>query len=342
MKKVHLSVAIAAFIASPIFASEGTSHQSALATQLDPSKAPSENFEMQKWKINLPIPDNKVVRQGKEMEITAAELNNVNYPYVHPEWFYTDSETGAMVFASPNTGPTTPNTKNTRSELRAMLDVTQAYNYNSPLTNFALSTHKNSVDFGAIGGQLSATLTVDAVSTSGNDKKMGAHAVIIGQIHGSDNEPLKIYYRKMPNHSHGSLFWNYEINATGDNYSKRFDISHNIFGSHDLTKVDKNPKDGIKLGELFSYDVNFVGSVMHLEFKRNIGEANEQVETFELDLAKPYPGNEEFDETYAQDWMYYKAGAYNQCNQGSAGCLNRGVEEGDYTKASFYELILNQ
>ena len=341
MTKVNLSLICAALIATSAHG-QVSEHQAALAAKLDPSKAPAENFELQKWKINLPIPDNKPSRQGKEMEITAPELNNVNYPYVHPEWFYTNSETGAMVFAAPNTGPTTPNTKNTRSELRAMLDIEQPYNYNSPKTNFALPTHVNKSEFGAIGGQLSATLTVDAVSTSGNDKKMGAHAVIIGQIHGSTNEPLKIYYRKMPNHSHGSLFWNYELNPIPENQGKRFDISHDVFGQHDLTKADQNPENGVALGELISYDVNFVGSVMHLEFKRNIGEANEQVVKFDIDLAKPYPGHEGLDNSYTQDWMYYKAGAYNQCNQGSAGCENRGVEAGDYTQVSFYELVLNQ
>ncbi|RKF21531.1 polysaccharide lyase family 7 protein [Alginatibacterium sediminis] len=317
-----------------------TPYQQQLSDKLDPSKAPSENFEMEKWKINLPIGDNKPERAGKEMEITAAELNNVNYPYVHPQWFYTDAQTGAMVFAAPNTGPTTPNSKNTRSELRAMLDTTQAYQYKAPATNFAVASHPQASEFGAIGGRLSAALTVDAVSQSGDDKKMGAFASVIGQIHGSDNEPLKIYYRKLPNHTHGSLFWNYEINPKDK--KDRFDISHDVFGIHDLQKSDANPEDGILLGELFEYEVNIVGTVMKLEFTKNPGEANEIKKNFEVDLAKAYPGQEKLDTSYGSDWMYYKAGAYNQCNQGSSGCENKGIEAGDYTQASFYKLELAQ
>ncbi|MDB1126125.1 polysaccharide lyase family 7 protein [Vibrio algarum] len=339
MKKVALSAIIASLFSHSVLA-EMTPYQVELANKLDPNKAPSENFEMSKWKINLPIGDKTEARKGKEMEIIAADLNYVNYPYVHPEWFYTNAKTGAVVFAAPNSGPTTPNSKNTRSELRAMLDVTEAYQYKAPATNFAVKSHKNASEFGAIGGQLTGALTVDAVSLSGNDKKMGAHSVVIGQIHGSNNEPLKIYYRKMPNHTHGSLFWNYEINPKDK--KDRFDISHNVFGQHNLTKADANPDDGIKLGELFEYDVNIKDNIMNLTFTRNIGEENQKEVTFAVDLSKPYPGEEKLDTSYGQDWMYFKAGAYNQCNQSSSGCENNGVEAGDYTQASFYKLVLNQ
>ncbi|MEE1673685.1 polysaccharide lyase family 7 protein [Agarivorans aestuarii] len=353
MKTLAISCAVAALVVSGANAATASlatpapsDYQKQLMAKLDPTKAPSENFEMKKWKINLPIPDLTEARKGKEMEITAAQLNYVNYPYVHPEWFYTNAETGAMVFAAPNTGPTTPNSKNTRSELRAMLDVKEAYQYKAPATNFAIESHNNSEAFGSVGGRLTAALTVDAVSKSGIDTKMGAHAVVIGQIHGSNNEPLKIYYRKMPNHTHGSVFWNYEINP--ENKKDRFDISHDVFGKHDLTKADANPEDGILLGELVSYDVNFIGTVMHLTFTSNIGEEDEKEVKFAVDLAKPYPGEEALDTSYAQDWMYFKAGAYNQCNQGTknpiwgTGCTNKGIEAGDYTQVSFYKLVLDQ
>ncbi len=221
-----------------------------------------------------------------------------------------------------------------------MLDETQAYQYKAPATNFAVESHPNAKDFGAIGGRLSAVLTVDAVSTSGDDKKMGAHSVVIGQIHGSNNEPLKIYYRKMPNHQYGSVFWNYEINPKDK--KDRFDISHDVFGHKKLTKQSPDPTDGIKLGELFAYDVEIVGTVMNLTFTRNLGSQDEKRVEFSVDLAKPYPGEEQLDTSYGQDWMYFKAGAYNQCNTQSSGCEDRGMEAGDYTQASFYKLVLDQ
>nr|QPY77234.1 alginate lyase Alyw202 [Vibrio sp. W2] len=310
-------------------------NMAALAQSLDVTKAPAENFDLSKWKINLPYPDDKPERKGQVMELSKEQLNNHVPPFSDPNWFYTDAKTGAMVFKAPNEAVTTPNSKNTRTELRAML----ATGYNDPANNFVVAAHKDANKYGAIGGELSATLSVDWVSTSGNDAKSGAHAVVIGQIHGSNNEPLKIVYRKIPNHEYGSLSWNYETNPI--NKSDRKDIKHDVFGKNKLSKASSDPVDGIRLGEVFSYDVNVKDNVMHLTFKKNIGEANEIVKTYDVDLSKPYPG-EAKDTSYAQDWMYFKAGAYNQCNTGSSQCTNNGVEAGDYTQVSFYKLVLNQ
>jgi len=309
-----------------------------LMAKLDPAKAPALNFDLTKWKINIPTEDDKPSRAGKVMEISAQDLSNQQNPYSHPDWFYTDKRTGAMVFTTPNKAMTTPNSKNARSELRAML----ASSYKDPKNNFALASHPEAASYGSIGGELSATLSVDWVSTSGNDKKNGAFSTVIGQIHGSKNEPLKIVYRKLPGHEYGSLYWRYEINATGDNYDKRKDIYHNVLGAYNLRAGSEDPIDGIKLGEVFSYDVNVKNSIMHLTFKKNIGEPNEVIKTFALDLSKgQYLGNK-YDEGYANDWMYFKAGNYNQCNVGSSQCSNNGLAAGDYAQVSFYELNLNQ
>ncbi|PMH45044.1 alginate lyase [Vibrio sp. 10N.286.49.B3] len=313
-------------------------HTQSLIAQLDPTKAPSQNFDLTKWKINLPMEDDKPSRVGKVMEISAKDLSNQDKPFSNPDWFYTNKETGAMVFVAPNKAMTTPNSKNARSELRAML----ATSYKDPKNNFAIAANPDAESYGAIGGSLSATLSVDWVSTSGNHSKNGAFSTVIGQIHGSDNEPLKIVYRKLPEHEYGSLVWNYELNATGDNYSKRKDIRHNVFGEYNLRKFSEDPVDGIKLGEVFSYDVNIEGDIMHLTFKKNIGEADEVVKTFAIDIAKGnYQGNQ-YDEGYANDWMYFKAGNYNQCNVGSSQCTNNGIDAGDYVQVSFYQLDLDQ
>ncbi len=42
----------------------------ALIAKLDPSKAPSQNFDLTKWKINIPMEDDKPARAGKVMEIS--------------------------------------------------------------------------------------------------------------------------------------------------------------------------------------------------------------------------------------------------------------------------------
>ncbi|TEW43766.1 polysaccharide lyase family 7 protein [Psychromonas algicola] len=339
MKKILLATTVATLlIGCATNANQPTANTKALMAKLDPTKAPVFNFDLTKWKINVPLEDDKPERAGKVMEISAQDLSNKEKPYSHPEWFYTDKETGAMVFATPNKAMTTPNSKNARSELRAML----ATSYKDPKNNFAIAANPDAASYGSIGGQLTATLSVDWISTSGNSEKNGAFSSVIGQIHAKKNEPLKIAYRKLPDHEHGSLYWRYEINATGDNYSKRKDIYHNVFGQYDLRTGSEDPADGIKLGEVFSYDVNVDGNIMNLTFIKNIGEADEVVKTFAIDLSKPHYQGEEYDEGYANSWMYFKAGNYNQCNVGSSECTNNGIEAGDYAKVSFYQLDLKQ
>ena len=346
MRKIQLSLLIATIVSGTAVASIET--DIAKKFNLDPTKAPAQNFDLTNWKVTLPELTTSGKRKGKPLEIDKIQLGDTKTPYSHSEWFYTNKDTGALVFVAPNEAPTTPNSHNTRSELRGML----ADHYGEPKNNFVVASHPNANEYGAIGGELKATLSVDHVSVSGNPKKNGAYSVVIGQIHGSDNEPLKISYRKLPNHEYGSIAWNYELNpvpelqnAKDDNGKKlRQDIRHNVFGEYNLRKGAADPKDGIKLGEIFSYEVNVKGDTMHLSFTKNPGAENEEVKVFSVDLAKGNYQGHEVDQGYGKDWMYYKAGAYNQCNtkKNSSDCKWRGMESGDYTQATFYQLELNQ
>lgn len=81
---------------------------------------------------------------------------------------------------------------------------------------------------------------------------------------------------------------------------------------------------------------------MHLTFVNNICEQDEEIKTAQIDLSKPHYRGEEYDEGYANDWMYFKAGNYNQCNVGLSQCTNNGIAAGDYAKVSFYQLTLGQ
>ncbi len=309
--------------------------------KLDPAKAPAQNFNLTSWKINLPQPD--LTGKGSVLEIVENDLNNIEKPLPqNNQWFYTNPETGAMVFKAPNTAPTTKNSSNARSELRGMLRKgNMIYDDKHPRNNWVLHTHPNAMEYGAVGGRLSATLAVDWVSTSGDDTKFPAFSTVVGQIHGSGKmEPLKIYYRKMPNHEHGSLFWNYEISPEDPNM--RLDVSTNVWGDFTLTKKSKDPENGLKLGEIFSYDVDVKGDIMTLTFTRGEGQ-DQQTIVHTMDLVKGHP-DYDIDQGFGNDWMYFKAGAYNQCNQGTehpvwgTGCSNNGVEAGDYTQVSFYKL----
>ncbi|MBR9728913.1 polysaccharide lyase family 7 protein [Shewanella intestini] len=341
------SVGINATATAANLAEQQAQYKARLTQPLDPSKAPSQNFDLSKMKINLPVPDHKPARKGKVMEIEIEQLNDPIHPYTNHFWFYTNPQDGAMVMASPNTAPTTKNSSNARSELRVMLRKgTAEMHPRHAANNFVIAAHSTPEKFGAIGGELSATLAVDWVSTSGDDSKFPAHSVVVGQIHGpSKTEPLKIYYRKMPNHEYGSLFWNYEIYP--QDIDQRKDIPIAIWGDPSLTKDSADPVNGIKLGELFSYDVTIKNNIMTLTFVKHPGTSAAQTKIFKTDLSKPYPG-EPLDQGYKDAWMYFKAGAYNQCNQGTkhptwgTGCSNNGIEAGDYTQVSFYQLNLNQ
>ncbi|MGR5342162.1 polysaccharide lyase family 7 protein, partial [Vibrio astriarenae] len=184
-----------------------------LYASLDPAKAPSENFDLSMWKMVIPMEDTKPERAGKVMEISKSELND---NFQHEQWFYTDTDSGAMVFVAPNKAMTTPNSSNARAELHALISDDLELGPYEPGNNFVLASHPEADQFGAIGGQMSATLSVDHVSQSGDHRHNDSFSVVIGQIHAGTNEPLKIFYRKLPDHEYGSVYWNYENNALGD------------------------------------------------------------------------------------------------------------------------------
>jgi poly(beta-D-mannuronate) lyase len=324
------------------------SEQQAIKTQLSAtlsvSKLPSENFNLWSFMINIPEADHKPEREGQVLEVDEKELNA---GYSHPTWFFTDPDTGAMVFRAPNKAITTANSSNVRSELHTMLRRGDLrINEKQPKNNFVLTNHPNPNQYGAVGGELSATLAVDWVSTSGDDKKFPAHSVVIGQIHGlGKTEPLKIFYRKLPNHQHGSLFWNYEIRPADQD--QRYDVPNDVWGSHVLTNTSDDPADGIELGEIISYVINVEGTTMTLTFTKALGTDKAETKVFKQDLGKGLAGHP-LDRGYADDALHLKAGAYNQCNMSTEnpiwgpGCGNDGIDGGDYAQVSFYRLDLKQ
>lgn len=240
------------------------------------------------------------------------ELKN----YEKKDFFYVsnDGKTNWVVYKTPNSGVTSPNSNNTRTELGQL-------KYWTPET----------------GGKLTGKLKVMHVSTSGNAKVAASYSVVVGQIHsgeGHKNEPLKIFYKKFPGHKKGSVFWNYEINTKGDN-SKRWDYSTAVWG-YDMSVVGpstkeyaQEPKDGIELGEEFSYEINVYKGVMYLTFT---SKGHETVK-FTKNLLKSkfatysnipqqiltlYAGTGrdglERENAYAGELQFFKQGAYNQTN----------------------------
>ena len=146
---------------------------------------------------------------------------------------------------------------------------------------------------------------------------------------------MKIFYKKFPGHSKGSVFWNYEINTAGNDNSKRWDFSTAVWGD-DMSVIGQSkddyppePKEGIALGEEFSYEVNVYEGIMYLTFKSEGHEtktftknliASEYVTKTDLptqvkQLFVPL-GQDGIERAnaYSNELGYFKQGAYNQTN----------------------------
>jgi hypothetical protein len=247
----------------------------ASSSSRSPSKPPSENFDLSHWYLTLP----------SGSTVSVAELNS---GYQRADVFYTDSHNGGMVFHCPNRAGTTENSHYSRTELREMLDPENT------------STRDDSNNWTtADGGTLTARLRVDHVSTTGDSDKVGR--VIIGQIHGADSEPIRLYFDKKPGETRGRIY------AAHDTASNSSSFSRDIVG---------NAGDaGIALGETFSYRIRLVD--VHLTVQ--IRTASGAVYDYARDIDPAYRGEN----------LYFKAGVYNQNNTGDSA---------DYVKATFFAL----
>ena len=325
------------------------------------SKAPATKFDLSEWKITLPLDDNN---DGKIDEISVSAIQQ----YSHPDFFYLD-DNGHMVFATPNKATTTANSSNTRSELRHMLaGQNKKIKTKSFANNFSIARHTLSKYFARVGGKMEASLKVDHVAVNAaHPNKPPAYSVVVGQIHagkdenlikktknlfGWGNEPIKIYYKKWPNHKTGSVFWNYERNLA-KNDPNRKDISYPIWGNAWTNPADPGAA-GVELGEEFSYVINVHENTMYLEFS---AQGKETVK-FAVNLSTNIDANGNVDTLdnpygYTLDWNYFKAGAYNQCSTKDAeglwyaACAGTGdwatdKANGDYTQVTFTSLKVGE
>jgi poly(beta-D-mannuronate) lyase len=361
IKKIALFGAILPLSVLLIAACSGTA---TTGTKTSPSinrvGVPADKFDLSHWKISVPVDLNN---NGKIDEIGVKEIQT----YLHPDFFYLD-ENGGMVFVAPNKAITSATSTNTRSELRQMIRGSNTkIKTKHAGNNFALAAHPLSSRFGSVGGQMEASLKVDHVAVRANNPHtFAAFSVVVGQIHaikdedliaknlgfGWGNEPIKIYYKKWPNHEKGSIFWNYERNLPKTD-PNRTDIAYPVWGN--TWENPNEPGDaGIGLGEEFSYSINVYQNTMHLIFS---AQGKEDVK-YSINLANNIDANGNVDEKdhpmgYLADFHYFKAGAYNQCSTKDAtgpwyaGCLGTGdwqtdKENGDYTQVTFSKLKLSQ
>jgi len=324
------------------------------------AESPGDYFDFKFWKLTLPLDANQ---DGKVDEISVRSLKD----YSHPDFFYLD-ENQNLIFTAPNKAMTTSGSSNTRSELRQMLRGRNTrVGTHDPKNNFSLRAHKGYRRFATVGGQMEATLKVLHVArNAANELKKPAYSVVVGQIHadkdqdvinegkgfGWGNEPIKIYYKKWPNHSTGSVFWTYERNLPR-NDSDRTDIAYPVWGNTWENPNDPGP-EGIALGQWFNYNINVHKNIMYLTFRT--ADAAKTV-TYQLDLSDsidPYGNVDPKDNPrgYSGDAMYFKAGAYNQCSTLDkdgiwyAGCAGTGdwptdKANGDYASVAFRRIQLS-
>jgi len=238
--------------------------------------------------------------------------------FEHKDFFYTrnDGNSNWVVYKTPNAGDTHGTSNNTRTELA---QVKKWY----PAT---------------ADDKLTATLKVMNVSTTGDARVAASYSVVIGQIHSADgheNEPLKIFYKKFPGHTKGSVFWHYEINTAGDDNSGRWDYSTAVWGNDfsvvgtEENSFPEEPKDGIALGEEFSYEIEVKDGMMNLKFTSEGHETksftknlivSEYATTAKIpkqtqDLFVPIgQDGVERENGYTSEGLFFKLGAYNQTN----------------------------
>ena len=288
---------------------------SLLTNPLNKSLSPAENFDLSTW--NLSVPLNR--GDGIATTITVEDLND-NYQLT--DYFWTDNTDGGMVFRDYIGGyKTSTGTSYSRTELREMLRGentsidTKGVNKNNWVFSNAPSSQQQ--DAGGVDGNMVATLAVNHVTTTGNSSHQGR--VIVGQIHAASDEPIRIYYRLLPGHTKGSIYFAHEpSNGNSEQW-------YEMIGSRSSSADE--PDDGIELNEKFSYEIDIEGTMMTVSIMRDGKETiTEEVDMNESGYDGYYINN---DGDTKEDYMYFKAGVYNQNNSG---------ETSDYVQATFYYL----
>ena len=280
---------------------------------LSPDALPSENFELIDWRLDFPRNSNGELT-GRQDAPSERELDA---GFTDDEFFFTGAD-GGLVMRAPVIGATTSSGVSfTRTEFREMLrrgNTSINTNTNSStgrpnLNNFAFSSQPIDAqeEAGGVDGTLRVTMSVNNVTTTGRNNQIGR--TIIGQIHARNDEPLRLYYRKLPGNTHGSIYAQHEING-GD------DLTFNIIGSIDDDQP--NPANGFLLGELFTYEIIARGNFIDVVISQDgqvIGEVTIDQTNSGYDIAN--------------DYLYFKAGNYH---------VNNTADVEEFSEVTIYEL----
>lgn len=276
---------------------------------LSPDLPPGKNFDLLGWYLNTPGDhdnDGKCDRVD-EMDLAGGAIDE--------RYFYTADDGGMVFKATVGGAKTSKNTSYTRTELREMLrrgdtSIGTRNDDKSPnRNNWVFSSAPDSARraAGGVDGTLTATLAVNHVTKTGDETEVGS--VVVGQIHAAVHEPIRLYYRKLPGNTRGSIYAAHEKSDGEDIY---FDLIGS--GADDA----QDPPDGIALDEKFSYRIEARGNQLHVSISQDGAVRADKT----IDMSR---SGYDVDD----DFMYFKAGAYNQNSTGDAD---------DFVQATFYEL----
>ena len=201
--------------------------------------AKKADIELIDWYLSVPtdLDGNSKADNIKEGVLAAG--------YTHPDFFYRAKD-GGYVFKAPTEGVRTSlNTRYVRVELREMLrrgDTKHKTKGASSKNNWVFGTAPAAVkaQSGGVNGVLEGTLAVNHVTTKGSAGKVGR--VVFAQIHGAKHEPIRLYYRKMPNNEKGSIYFVHEPRNSDD-------VKVDMIGSSSKGITDASNSDGIELNE---------------------------------------------------------------------------------------------
>ncbi|CAD5260480.1 Alginate lyase [Alteromonas sp. 38] len=282
------------------------------ATGIYTDVLPNEvGIELVDWYLSVPTDEDD---SGTSDSIYETELAS---GYSNSEFFYASDDNG-IVMRSPSYGfKTSTNTNYVRVELREMLRrgdrsiSTQGVNKNNWV--FGSASDEGQQAAGGVDGDLRVTLAVNNVTTTGENYQIGR--LVIGQIHANDDEPIRLYYRKLPGNELGSVYFAHESrveDAEGDNIETYVEL----IGSR--SNSASNPSDGIALDEKFSYHINVNVNLLTVTISRE----------GKPDIAAHYDMSES---KYDEDgqYHYFKVGVYH---------LNNSSEPDEFAQATFYEI----
>ncbi|MDA7747244.1 polysaccharide lyase family 7 protein [Psychromonas sp.] len=299
----------------------GTDNSSELLMNtLDASLPPSDNFDLSTWNLSVPINNGSGIATTIPVDklIEGYELTDED----GKDYFWTNTSDGGMVFRDYVGGyKTSTGTSYSRTELREMLrgvdDEIDTKGVNKNNWVFSNAPDEQQALAGGVDGKMVATVAVNHVTSTGDSSQQGR--VIVGQIHAASDEPLRLYYRLLPGHTKGSIYFAHEPSNGND------EEWYEMIGSRS-TSADE-PEDGVELDEKFSYEIDVQGTTMVISIMREGKDTISQ----EVDMSDSgYDGYYvDSDGDTQEDYMYFKAGVYNQ---------NKSGDESDYVQATFYYL----